>query len=116
MAGGDPNAPEPQGDGAVDHSQRLSRRVDLPGRSVFLIFQFELGDDVAWFGTADAGARAKPRGPPGAGRRYDLNRYDAPDRGTSAVARIPDVPDGCTILLRLAGTSLLRRLLAQALH
>ena len=51
VARGDHSAAESEGDGAVDHRQRLSRRMDLPGRRVLAVLQRELDD----------GARSLPR-------------------------------------------------------
>ena len=51
MAGRDAGAAEPQGDGAVDHRQRLSRQLDVPGRRLLAFF------NVSWLMTKLAPAR-----------------------------------------------------------
>ena len=47
MARGDANAAESQGDGPVDHGERLSRRLDLSGRGVLAVLQRQLADALA---------------------------------------------------------------------
>ncbi len=54
-------AAEPEGDGAVDHCQRLSRRMDLPGRRVLIILQRELDDGRARSRATAARARRQSR-------------------------------------------------------
>src|SRR5713226_800247 len=116
MARRDTSAAEPQGDGAVDHGERLSQRLDLPGRGVRAVLQCELDDDLAWARKADTRARRKSGGERRTRHRDGIDRpYVRPD-GFHAAAGVPNVPLGRTLFLRLARASLLRRLLAQALY
>src|SRR6266849_9058258 len=88
----------------------------LPGRGVRAVLQCELDDDLAWARKADTRARRKSGGERRTRHRDGIDRpYVRPD-GFHAAAGVPDVPRGRTLFLRLARASLLRRLLAQALH
>ena len=116
MARRDPASAEPQSDGAVDHGQRLPRRMGLPGRRVRAVLQRELADDHAGPQPPDARARGQSQGGRGVERGDGQYRRDARADGVRAARRVSALSHRRAVLLRLARASLLRRLLARDLY